>query len=303
MSISYSLAEMRKNSKTELDDLRIQAEKLTKSFAKDDRYWQITKDAHGNGSAVIRFLPRGPGEENEYVRIFSYGFTGPTGQWYIADSRQSIAPEGQDDPVARLRNKLFRSALDEDKELASKLKRRLQFVSNILVVRDKANPEAEGKVFLFKYGQKIFERLDSLTKPQFEDKAAVNPFSLDKGVNFRIRVKKNAGGFFSYDDSEFDAPSPIAKTDAEIERIWKSCYSLKELLEEKNFKSYEELDQRLHQVLGLDNDPFLTKGSMPAPRQREIPAASHAEETSPPWPEMGEDSDDLAKFRMMLDKE
>ena len=300
MSIAYSLAEMKKNAKSEFDDLRAQADKLTKTFAKDDRYWTLTKDAHGNGSAVIRFLPRGPGEENDYIRIFSYGFQGANGSWYIEDSRQTIE---QDDPVAKYRNKLFRSALDEDKELASKLKRRLQFVSNILVIRDKANQENEGKVFLFKYGIKLWEKLDALTKPAFEDKKPINPFNLYSGVNLRLRVKKNAGGFFNYDDSEFDAPSPVASKDEEIERIWKSCHSLKELLDEKNFKSYQELDQHLHEVLGLDNDPFLkTKGSMPTPRQREIPAASHAEEL-PPWPTMTDDDDDLERFRMALDKE
>ena len=303
MAISYSLAELRKNAKTEFDDLRAQADKLsTKTFAKDQRYWNLTRDAHGNGSAVIRFLPRPMGESNDYVRIFSYGFQGNGGQWYIENSRQSIAPDGQDDPVAKFRNKLFRSALDEDKELASKLKRRLQFVSNILVIRDKANPEAEGKVFLYSYGIKMWERLDSLTKPTFEDKSPINPFSLDKGVNLRLRVKKNAGGFFDYSDSEFDAPSPIGKTDQEIEKIWRSCYSLKELLDEKNFKSYQELEQRMNEVLSLDNDPFL-KGESTLPKSlKEVHASSHAEE-SPPWPEMTDDGDDLAKFRMMLDKD
>ena len=255
MTISYSLAEYKKNNKTEFEDLKKQADKLTKTFEKDNRYWLLEKDTHGNGSAVIRFLPRPQGEENEYVRLFSYGFQGKNSLWYLENSRQSM--DGQDDPVAKFRNKLFRSALEEDKELASKLKRRLQFVSNILVIRDKAHPENENKVFLFKYGIKIFERLDSLTKPQFEDKKPINPFNLYTGVNFRIRVKKNAGGFFSYDNSEFDSPSPVAKTDEEIERIWKSCYSLKELLDEKNFKSYQELEQRMNEVLSLDNDPFL----------------------------------------------
>ena len=264
----------------------------------------LTKDAHGNGSAVIRFLPRGPGEENDYIRIFSYGFQGANGSWYIEDSRQSIE---QDDPVSKYRNKLFRSALDEDKELASKLKRRLQFVSNILVIRDKANQENEGKVFLFKYGIKLWEKLDALTKPAFEDKKAVNPFNLYSGVNLRLRVKKNSGGFFNYDDSEFDSPSAIASKDEEIERIWKSCHSLKELLEEKNFKSYAELEKHMYEVLGLDNDPFLK--ASPMPKQREIQAAydvqgTHGREEAPPWPTMNnDDDDDLARFRMALDKD
>ena len=71
-----------------------------------------------------------------------YSFQGDSGAWYIEDSLQSV---GLDDPVAKYPNKLFRSSLDSDKELASKLKRRLQFISNILVIRDKANPENEGR--------------------------------------------------------------------------------------------------------------------------------------------------------------
>jgi len=298
MSVSHSLAELKKNTKNEFDDLRNQAEKLTTKFAKDDRFWTLSKDDHGNGSAVIRFLPKPPGEDNDYIRTWSYGFQGANGIWYIETSLQTIE---KDDPVAKLRNKLFRSGLEADKDLASKMKRRLQFISNILVVNDRANPENNGKVFLFKYGQKIWERLDALTKPEFEDKVPVNPFNPWTGVNFRIRVKKNAGGFPNYDDSEFDPPSPIAKTDAEIEKIWKSCYSLKELLDEKNFKSYEELETRLNQVLSLDNDPFLNPGKASSPPK--IPEAhshTHAGESAP-W---AEDSDeDLERFRLAIEND
>ena len=298
-NVSYSLAEYKKNAKTEFDDLREQAEKLsTKGFAKDERYWTLTKDAHGNGSAVIRFLPKIPGEKSDYIRLFSYGFQGDNGLWYIEDSLQTIE---KDDPVAKFRNKLFHSALEQDKNLASKLKRRLQFVSNILVVRDKAHPENEGKVFLYKFGIKLWERLDGLTKPEFEDKKPINPFNLYTGVNLRLRVKKNAGGFFTYDDSEFDAPSPVGRNDEEIERIWRSCHSLQGLLDESNFKSYGELESRMNEVLNLDTDPFLK--ATPAPRQREIPAHSHAAEEAPPWPTMTDDDDDLEKFRMALSKD
>ena len=298
-NVSFSLAEYKKNAKNEFDDLREQAEKLTtKNFTKDDRYWVLTKDAHGNGSAVIRFLPKIPGEKSDYVRLFSYGFQGANGLWYIEDSLQTIE---KDDPVAKFRNKLFHSALDEDKALASKLKRRLQFVSNILVIRDKAHPENEGKVFLYKYGIKLWERLDSLTKPEFEDKKAINPFNLYTGVNLRLRVKKNSGGFFTYDDSEFDSPSPVGRNDDEIERIWRSCHSLQGLLDENNFKSYGELETRMNEVLGLDTDPFLKGSSTPAPKQREVPAPSHAEEPAP-W-RVEDDDDDLEKFRMALGKD
>jgi hypothetical protein len=293
MAVALSLAEMKKLSKSGIDDLRKQAEKLTQGFAKDPRFWTLTRDNNGNGSAIIRFLFKPPGEENYYVRIWDYGFQGSNGRWFIEQSPATIE---KPDPVKLQRDRLYASGLEADRELAKKMKKRLHFVSNILVLRDRAHPENEGKVFLFKYGQKVWEKLDALSKPdEYGIKKQINPYDLFNGVNMVLRVRK-LNNFPNYDESEFTQPEPVAKTDDEIEAIWRKCYSLNELLEEKNFKSPQELQDKLDQVLGLDLDPFLRDAPI---HQTEPPKLKSIDETKPPFV-VDEEDDDLSKYRMSL---
>jgi hypothetical protein len=224
---------------------------------KDDRFWYPAVDKAGNGYSVIRFLPA-PGEEDlPFVRMFEHGFKGPTGSWYIENSLTTI---GQKDPVGEYNTQLWNSGLDSDKEIARKQKRKLSYVSNVYVITDQLNPENEGKVFLFKYGKKIWDKLNDVMNPQYADEAAINPFDLWAGANFKLKIR-NVEGYRNYDKSEFAAAAPLSTDDEEMEAIWKKTNSLKAFLAPSNFKSYDELKAKLNKVLGIDGS---TVGKTPA---------------------------------------
>ena len=223
---------------------------------KDDRFWYPNVDKAGNGYAVIRFLPAPPNEDLPFIRMFEHGFKGPTGSWYIENSLTTI---GKNDPVGEYNSQLWNSGLDSDKEIARKQKRKLNYISNIYVITDQLNPENEGKVFLFKYGKKIFDKLSEAMNPQFADEDAMNPFDLWSGANFKLKIR-NVEGYRNYDKSEFSAAAPLADDD-EMETIWKKSHSLKSFLDPSNFKSYDELKAKLNKVLGLDGS---TVGKTPA---------------------------------------
>ena len=214
----------------------------------DERFWTPTVDKSGNGYAIIRFLPPPNEEDVPFVRLYDHGFQGPTGLWYIENSLTTI---GKPDPVSEYNSKLWNSGVESDKEIARKQKRRLHFISNIYVVADSAKPENEGKVFLYKYGKKIFEKLNEAMNPQFADEESVNPFDLWNGANFKLKIR-NVEGYRNYDRSEFDSPSALSEDDSELERIWKSENSLQEFVNESNFKSYEQLKDRLMRVLNME---------------------------------------------------
>lgn len=241
---------LKKNRSKTLDKLNAQLDKLSSNSYSDPnegKLWKPVRDKAGNGFAVIRFLPAPPGEEMPFVRVWDHGFQGPTGLWYIENSLTTI---GQDDPVSEYNGKLWNSGNEEDKEIARKQKRRLKYYSNIYVVKDPANPENEGKVFLFGYGKKIFDKLNDLMNPTFEDEEPVNPFDLWEGANFRLKIR-TVDKFPNYDKSDFDAPGPLFEDDAEMEAVWNQEHKLQELLDPKNFKSYSELKTKLYRVLAL----------------------------------------------------
>ena len=246
-------ASLKKNRSKSLDKLNAQLEKITtKSYSdpNEGKFWKPTRDKAGNGFAVIRFLPAPNGEEMPFVRIWDHGFQGPTGLWYIENSLTTI---GQDDPVSEFNSKLWNSGVESDKEQARKQKRRLKYYSNIYVVKDSANPENEGKVFLYAFGKKIFDKLNDLMNPTFEDEDPVNPFDLWEGANFRLKIRQFEG-YPNYDKSEFDAPGPLFEDDDELERVWKEEHSLQDLVDPKNFKSYAELKTKLYRVLDLASE-------------------------------------------------
>lgn len=250
---AYSFAELKKNRKNSLSEVKASAEKLLKKEGfgnKDERMWTLSVDENGNGSAIIRFLPASAGEDDPYVRFWDHGFQGPTGLWYIEKSLTSI---GKDDPVSKYNSKLWKSGIESDKDIARKQKRRLHYVSNILVIKDPAHPENEGKVFLYVYGKKQFDMLNDLMNPEFDDQQAVNPFDPWEGANFRLRRRKYEG-FPNYDKSEFDSPSRIGD-DEEIEAIWNKQYPLKEFVDPASYKTYEELEDKLNRVLCLNEEP------------------------------------------------
>ena len=215
----------------------------------DERLWKPELDTSGNGYAVIRFLPAIEGEDLPWVKLFSHAFQGPTGQWYIENSRTTLGRgDVGKDPVSEYNSSLWNSGVETDKEIARKQKRKLSYYSNIYVVSDSKNPHNEGKVFLFRYGKKIFDKLMAAMQPEFEDESPINPFDFWKGANFKLKIRK-VDGYWNYDKSEFEAPSAILDDDSAIERIWKEQYSLADFTAPSNFKSYEELKTRLDAVL------------------------------------------------------
>ncbi len=224
-----------------------QVEKMNKgSNGADDRLWKPEVDKAGNGYAVIRFLPAVDGEDMPWAKLYTHAFQG-SGGWYIENSLTTL---GSKDPVSEYNSQLWNSGIDADKEVARKQKRKLSYYSNIYVVKDPSNPQNEGKVFLFRFGKKIFDKITASMQPEFEDEEAINPFDFWAGANFKLKIKKVAG-YWNYDSSEFAAPSPLLDDDDALEALWKKQYSLAELVAPDQFKSYDDLKKRLDYVLGL----------------------------------------------------
>lgn len=220
-----------------------------KSYA-DERIWKPTVDKAGNGYAVLRFLPAAEGQDLPWVRYWDHGFKGPTGQWYIENSLTSI---GQPDPVGELNSRLWNSGNDADKETARAQKRRLHYVTNVLVVSDPSNPANEGKVMLYKFGKKIFDKLMDVMQPSFADETPVNPFDMWEGADFKLKIR-NVEGYRNYDKSEFSSPSSLYDGDeSKLESIYNGLHNLGEFTDPKNYKSYDELKAKLMRVLGEDS--------------------------------------------------
>jgi len=211
----------------------------------DERLWKPQVDKAGNGYAVIRFLPAPKGEELPWVRVFNHAFQGPTGQWFIENSLTTL---NQKDPVSEYNSQLWNSGVESDKEIARKQKRKLQYYANIYVVQDSTNPENEGKVMLYRFGKKIFDKLMEAMQPAFEDETPINPFDLWEGANFKLKIRK-VDGYWNYDKSEFESQSQLKPSDEEMEAIYNKEYSLADFLAPTNFKSYDELKTRLDAVL------------------------------------------------------
>jgi hypothetical protein len=300
-----SFNDMKRNSGNSFEKLNQELQKLNTSQnnSKDERLWTCQTDKAGNGYAVIRFLPAPPGEDLPFVRMFTHGFQG-SGGWYIENSLTTI---GQQDAIAELNTRLWNSGIESDKETVRKQKRQLNFYSNIYVVKDPANPANEGKVFLYRYGKKIFDKIKDLASPQFEDEKPCDAFNLWSGANFKLKVRK-VEGYPNYDKSEFESPGPLFDDDDKLELTWKQEHSLKELIDPKNFRSYDELKKRLDRALGLaaaapsrQNSvvddagiPWDTDDARPAPTQRSAPPPRQAAVSD-------DDEDDFAFFKKLAD--
>ena len=211
----------------------------------DERLWKPELDKTGNGYAVIRFLPSPDGEDIPWAKLYSHAFQGPGG-WYIENS---LTTTGGKDPVSDYNRELWNSGNEADKDTVRKQKRKLSYYSNIYVVKDQVNPQNEGKVFLFKYGKKIFDKVMEAMQPEFEDETPINPFDFWQGANFKLKIVKK-DGYWNYDKSEFDAPSPLLEDDDALEALWKKQYSLAAVTAADQFKSYDVLEKRLKYVLG-----------------------------------------------------
>ena len=243
-----------------------------KKSYKDERLWKPELDKSGNGYAVIRFLPAVEGEDMPWAKVWNHAFQGPTGQWYIENSLTTI---GQNDPVSELNSKFWNTGIESDKEIARKQKRKLQYFSNIYVVSDSKHPENEGKVFLFRYGKKIFDKVMAAMQPEFEDETPINPFDFWEGANFKLKIRK-VDGYWNYDKSEFEARSAMFDNDNQIEEVWNQQYALAEYSASTNFKSYEELKTRLDTVLSGS----VTVGNI-AEKMEDAPVASPVVDTAP----------------------
>src|SRR6056300_28512 len=215
-----------------------------KNKYQDDRFWKPDLDKTGNGYAVIRFLPSVEGEDLPWQRIWSHAFQ-DKGGWYIENSLTTLS---QKDPVSEENTRLWNTGVDSDKEIARKRKRKLSYYSNILVVSDPKHPENEGKVFLYKFGKKIFDKITESMQPAFEDEAAINPFDFWKGANFKLKIRK-VDGYWNYDKSEFEGVSALAESDDKIKEVWSKQHALKPFLAADNFKTYDELKEKLNRVL------------------------------------------------------
>ena len=247
-----SFADLKKQSKLGSLTAKLvkEVEKMNTTNTGDDRLWKLDVDKSGNGYAVIRFLPAPDGEDLPFVKLYSHAFQG-SGGWYIENSLTTL---GQKDPVSEYNTTLWNNGTDAGKELARKQKRKLTYVSNIYVVKDPANPENEGKVFLYKYGKKIFDKITTAMQPEFEDEEAIDPFDFWQGANFKLKAK-NVAGYRNYDSSEFAAVSALLDDDEAMEGIWKKQYSLEEFVAPDQFKSYDDLKKRLDYVLGNKGTP------------------------------------------------
>ena len=212
----------------------------------DDRIWKPTVDKAGNGYAVLRFLPATEGSDLPWARYWDHGFKGPTGQWYIEKSLTSL---GQQDPVSESNSKLWNSGDDRDKDIARERKRRLHYVSNVIVQSDPSNPANEGQVFLFVYGKKIHDKIMDLMQPSFQDEQPVDPFDLWEGASFKLKIR-NVEGYRNYDKSEFAAVSSLSESEDELREIYDRMYDLNEFSDPASYKTYDELSARLALVLG-----------------------------------------------------
>jgi hypothetical protein len=296
-----SFAKLKSRSK-DISSLVAAAEKAgggnqQKSYG-DDRFWKPEVDKSGNGFATIRFLPAGEGEDLPWVKYWDHGFKGPTGQWYIENSRTSI---GEPDPVSEYNSQLWNSGREEDKETVRKQKRRLHYVANIMVVDDPANPSNNGKVFLFKFGKKIFDKIMDVMQPEFADETPVNPFDFWEGANFKLKIR-NVEGYRNYDKSEFASQGALSNDDDELEGIYNRLHKLQDFLDPKNYKSYDDLKAKLMRVLGENAAPMTTAEAISLDEPAAAPSYQAAPEPTPqasftPQTADSDDDDTLSYFK------
>ena len=287
-----SLSDLR-NNRGNFDTLMKEVEKIANPQGQDsrddDRFWQPTVDKAGNGYAVIRFLAAPKGEEMPWVRVWSHGFKGPQGKWYIENSLTTI---GKPDPVSELNNELWNSGSEANKAIAREQKRRLSYIVNVLVLQDPSNPANEGKVKLFKFGKKIFDKIKDSMQPEFPGEEPINPFDFWKGANFKLKIR-NVEGYRNYDKSEFEPVSALSDDDAKIEAIWNQQHSLVDFLDARHFKSYDELKKKLDGV--LSGVPAAVRHAEEVDLE-EPAAVKPAAPAAKPAPELEEDDDSSLSY-------
>lgn len=252
-----TFSQLKKNSgsKNNLERLTKYAEELggNKKRQADERFWYPAVDKAGNGSALIRFLPTPDGGQHEFVRLFTHGFQEK--RWFIENCPTTI---GGKCPVCEHNSELWNTGVEAHKALVrgsgnkAGRKRQLSYIANIYVIKDPANPENEGKVFLFRYGKKIHDMIQFAMKPPadgIEEIDPIDPYDLWEGANFKM-VIRNVDGRRNYDKSGFLASTPLMKDDAKLEEIWKSEYDIEEFVSKGSFKDYNTLMTQFNAALG-----------------------------------------------------
>jgi hypothetical protein len=284
-----SFADLKRKSQSNFDFLQKELTKSTKEGGADERIWKPALDKSGNGYAVIRFLPAPDGESLPWAKVYSHAFQGPGG-WLIDNC---LTTNGDQCPICAANNKLWNSGVESDKEIARNRKRKLSYYSNIYVVKDTANPDNEGRVFLYKYGKKIHDKVIAAMQPEFQDETPVNVFDFWEGANFKLKIK-TVGGYWNYDSSEFAAPSALSADDEEMESLWQQAYSLESHTSADQFKSYTELENRMSMVLGTSTP------SAPSVESEEYDPApvssSTADFNSPDITSSSNDDDDALSY-------
>ena len=266
----------------------------SKNKYQDDRIWKPELDKTGNGYAVIRFLPASTGEEMPWQRVWSHAFQ-DKGGWYIENSLTTL---NQKDPVSEENTRLWNTGVDSDKEIARKRKRKLSYYSNIFVVSDPKHPENEGKVFIFKFGKKIFDKITEAMQPAFDDETPINPFDFWKGANFKLKIRK-VDGYWNYDKSEFESVSQIKESDDDIKQIWSKQYPLNPFVDPSNFKTYDELKEKLNRVImGQRNTETVENVDLPPQSTTSVPSSSDVKSAP-----ASEDDDTLSYFSKLADED
>lgn len=295
--MSTSFSALKKSAATSVAKLAEEAAKLsTKKDYNDPRFWTPTVGPDKNGSAIIRFLPAPKGEDIPWVRFWEHSFKGPGG-WYI---EKSLTTFGKADPVSEANTILWDSGLEANKKIASDRKRKLSYISWIQVINDPKKPENNGKIFLFKYGKKIHDKIVEKMNP-IDGDDPVNVFDFWSGANFRLKIK-DQGGFRNYDSSVFDGPSVLDNDDKKLEQIWTQMTPLGEFLDPKNFKSYDELKARFNKVVGMSQTAQVSAAPTAAAPSAGKSVAAEEDDDTPPF-DTDETDEALAKFRSLMDEE
>jgi len=306
--MANSFEALKNNRKSNFEKLTGELNKLNekqtpKNEKDDERFWKPEVDKAGNGYAVIRFLPAPAGEDVPFVRIWDHGFQGPGG-WYI---EKSLSTFNLPDPCGEHNAQLWATGIESNKALVRKQKRRLSYYSNIYVVSDPNRPQNEGKVFIYKYGKKIFDKLNEAMHPEFADEQPLNPFDMWEGADFKLKIRK-VEGYQNYDKSEFDKQGPMLKTDEAMEKVWSQAHSLQELLDKKHFKTYDELKARLAKALGAytppaaghDEDEYVAPKAA-APKDTPTWEGPNQPTAGNPWDD--EEDDDMSFFKNLAKKD
>lgn len=305
--MATSLSELRKSRSSMLDKIVKNLDSGGARKEKDDRFWSLTRDKAGNGSALIRILPPMGEDELPWVKSFGYGFQGPTGKWYINESPTAI---GLPDPVAELNSAAYASKDESLIEEAKKRRRRNQFIANIQVIKDPSNPDNEGKVFLWKFGKKILDMIMAKAKPEFADETPLEVWDIDEGANLKLRIK-NVAGYPNYDSSEWTSSTPLAKSDEAMEEILDKTHRLNEFIKPEHFKSYDDLKKELDRALNSTGGPAKTAADKiakelsddaPFDLDAEVKKAAPAARKVEPKATVVDDEDDsLDEFKALLE--